>query len=388
MKSLYNYISFKLLNAQKEKLLTLDKEYGRLMMLYRQDRNWKDVLNVEEEYKKFSQERSNGRQYFPVLKFHKCKFPTDNILQDMISLRDEFLKFDCFLSKYYIDNLTNYIFRVKYTISKITDNPQLYYLNNNGYDFVVPDELYDKAVEVVSTIPFDDNFGDGRNIDAKTAAKDIQAHIDDMGYGWKVTLNTEMMPRMNVNPDGVIRIKQDALFSKNDIEGLKAHEIDGHIGRRFYGFKTGLNLFIHGLNGRNVYDEGLAVWNSLHKVETPKPNILFLTALKTILVYNSRILNFCELFDLVKKYGPTIPDKKVFAMIIRTKREIIDMSLPGAWPDDASYFCGYQMVNNMSDKERDDILKYNIGPDQFNDLPKIKQFLEINHFDPLPLMSK
>ena len=37
----------------------------------------------------------------------------------------------------------------------------------------------------------------------------------------------------------------------------------------------------------------------------------------------------------------------------------------------------------MTDKERKDILKYNIGPDQIKDLPKIKEFLRVNKFEPL-----
>ena len=37
----------------------------------------------------------------------------------------------------------------------------------------------------------------------------------------------------------------------------------------------------------------------------------------------------------------------------------------------------------MTDKERDDILKYNIGPDQIKDLPEIKKFLKLNKFKSL-----
>ena len=40
-------------------------------------------------------------------------------------------------------------------------------------------------------------------------------------------------------------------------------------------------------------------------------------------------------------------------------------------------------VKNMTDKERDDILKWNIGPDQIKDLPEIKKFFKANKFKPL-----
>ena len=295
----------------------------------------------------------------------------------------EFERFDCFLSKYYIENLKNYIFRVKYTIQKITTNPKLTYLGNNGFDMQVSDDMYKLAMKAIKEHPYESIENIGRDIDAETAAKEIQAHINKRGYKWKIEMNDNMMPRMNVNTNKTMRIKTSAKFNEEDIEGLKAHEVDAHIGRRYYGYRTGLNLFIHGLNGRNILDEGLAVWNSLNLVDKPKKNIIFNTALKTIVIYNINIMDFCELFDYIKTLAPEFPDDKIFGVLVRAKREIHDMSLLGAWSDDASYFCGYQMVKDMTDKERDDILKYNIGPNQLHELNDIKKFLDINKFPPL-----
>ena len=73
----------------------------------------------------------------------------------------------------------------------------------------------------------------------------------------------------------------------------------------------------------------------------------------------------------------------MYKNIIRFKRELGDCSIPGGNGEDMSYFCGYQIVKKMTDKERDDILKYNIGPDQIKDLPEIKKFLKINKFKSL-----
>ena len=369
----------------KDTLLEYDKEFGELMMRYREDRNWKDTLNLEQEWEKFKDAYDKGEKYYPILKFHKCTFIEDHLLEDMTKLRDKFLKFDCPISKYYIENLNNYIFRIKYTIKKITNAPNTFYLGDNGYDFTIDNKYYDEAIKVVKANPYDASLTNDRNINAKDASKMMQDHIDKMGYKWKIEMNDEMLPRMNVNPNGVLRVNSNAKFNEKDIEGLKAHEIDGHVGRRYYGYQTGLHLFVHGLNGRNIYDEGLAVWNSLNKVKEPKPNIMFNIAIKTIISFNTKILDFFEIFDLVKKLAPNLTTKKIFKMIIRTKKEIVDMKLPGSWPDDASYFCGYKMVDAMNDEQRDDILKYNIGPNQFDELPMIKKFLEVNKFEPLEI---
>lgn len=370
-------------NFNKLRLLELDKEYGALMELYRKDRNWKDPLNIDSEMDKFMDAKKNGEKYYPIFKFEECKFTTDNILQRMEKLLIDFENFECFLSKYYIENIRNYIFRVKYTIQKITDNPKITYYGNNGYDMTVSDEMYELALRTIEENPYESIENIGRDIKADVVAKEIKKHIDERGYKWKIIMNDNMLPRMNVNTNKTMRIKTSAVFNNEDIEGLKAHEVDAHIGRRYYGYMTGLNLFVHGLNGRNILDEGLAVWNSLNKVSKPKKNILFNTALKTLIIYKINMLDFCELFDFVRNLSPEMPDDKIFLVLARAKREIHDMSLKGAWTDDASYFCGYQIIDKMNDKQREDVLRYNIGPDQLPVLEDIKRFLKVNHLKPL-----
>ena len=53
-------------------------------------------------------------------------------------------------------------------------------------------------------------------------------------------------------------------------------------------------------------------------------------------------------------------------------------------PFDVLERIGYpQNVDDMTDEERDDILKYNIGHNHLKELDKIKTFFEINNFRPL-----
>jgi hypothetical protein len=382
MKTIEAYIKqtnpLKLSKADKSELIKLDAEFGDVICTYRKDRNWKDVLNLEEEYEKFINARSRGIKYYPQLKMHPNKFSENGLLQRMEELRNKFMNFSCFLSKYYIEILNDYIIKVKYTMKKNDGIPNTYYL-----DTPPSLELYELALKTVKEHPYEVIEDGDRTLDAKYAQQELQKYIDDLGYQWKIELNDEMMPRMNVNTDKTMRIKSTAHFSEDDLEGLKMHEIEGHIGRRYYGMKTGLNLFLYGLLGRNTLDEGLAVYNSLHRVKNPKKNIHFNTALKTCVVYQLNKMDFCELFDYVKSLTDTMPDKKIFSVLIRAKREILDMRLPGGWHDDMSYFVGYQIIKDMTNKERKDILKYNIGPDQIKDLPDIKKFLRLNKFKSL-----
>lgn len=385
MKSLSTYINnsfdpMHLTKAQKERLLALDKEYGDLVFMYRKDWNTKDVTNLDEECEKFLDCRKRGIKYFPYIHLKGgCKFNEDGILPRLQALRAEFVKFPCFLSKYYIELISDMILSVEFTQDIKTRWPK--YVEYRGQRPTLAQ--YEAALKMLKENPYEDVDDDDRNIDGKTAAEMIQDHIDKLGYKWKVELNPNMIPRMNVDITQKMYVKPTAKFSEIDIEGLKAHEVEGHVGRRYYGLKTGLYLFLMGLRWRNTLDEGLAIWNSLHKCEKPKPNIKFNISLKTIIAYHLPVMDFCELFDMCKKLAPNLPDNALFATLVRYKREVQDCSIPGGNGDDMSYFCGYQIVKDMTDEERDDILKYNIGPDQIPELPEIKKFLKVNKFKSL-----
>lgn len=381
MKTLSHYISeqsMKLNDRDRKTLMDIDREFGDVVCMYRADRNWKDVLNMDEEYNKFINARKRGMKYYPQLKMHPNKFSENGLLQRLEGLRTRVLNFNCFLSKYYIEAINDYIIKVKYTMKKNDNVPNTYYL-----DTPPSLEMYELALKTIREHPYESVEDGTRDINAKTAQKELQKYIDDLGYGWDIELNDEMLPRMNVNADKTMRIKTTAKFSKEDIDGLEQHEIRGHIGRRYYGMRIGLNLFLYGLLGRNTLDEGLAVYNSLHKVKKQKKNILFNVALKTCVVYHLNKMDFCELFDFVRSLTDTMPDEKIFGVIVRAKREILDMRLLGGWNDDMSYFVGYNIVKDLTDQQRDDILKYNIGPNQIKDLPDIKRFFQLNKFESL-----
>lgn len=384
MKNFKDYLieslnNMKMKEKDVEKLLKLDREYGEIFDTFRHDRNDKDVLNLEEECEKFLNARKNGIKYFPYIELEPHKFATDGLLGRVERLLVEFKNFNCPLSKYYIEILEPMVYKIKHVLE-----PEKYCAWYVEYQAQKPTlKNYELAMQMLKENPYEDVDKSERDIDGTVAAKMIQKHIDEKGYGWKVKLNKNMVPRMNVDTNRTMNVNPNAKFSETDIEGLKAHEVDGHIGRRYYGLKTGLNLFLYGLLWRNTLDEGLAIWNSLNKVEKVKPNVKFNIALKTIIAYHLKEMDFCELFDYCKELAPNMPDKSLFSTLVRFKREVQDCSIKGGNGDDQSYFCGYQIVDSMTDEERDDILKYNVGPTQICEIPMIKAFLDANKFEPL-----
>jgi hypothetical protein len=98
-------------------------------------------------------------------------------------------------------------------------------------------------------------------------------------------------------------------------------------------------------------------------------------------------MDFCDLFDFIHELVPNMSDKTIFKSVVRNKRNIGDCRIiSGAI--ETGYLKGYKLVTLMSDEEREDILKYNIGPDQMGDLNNIKVFLEVNEFKPLKIKVK
>lgn len=318
MISLYESIQGikKLTEEEKNKLLYLDKLYWDFQRHAHDDCNTQVVLNIDEEFDKFIKARKSGIKYFPYLKRPK-EHLSASLIDEGEMLIEEFNKLDCFLSKYYIELISPMIRKIKFF--KGMTGPE-WYIN---YQKQTPSlEEYQLALDTLKKTPFVKVSDSVRNIDAETAQKEIQAHIDKRGYEWEARIVDNLLPRMSVSTDKYMRIKKTAKFSKDDIQGLKAHEVDGHIGRRYYGYKTGLYLFVLGLLWKNDLDEGLAVYNSLHKVDKVKPNVMANISLKTIIAYQLDKMDFCDLFDFCKSIRPELEDRKLFNSMVRFKREI------------------------------------------------------------------
>ena len=378
----------KLDKKDKEYLLSIDKEYGKLASLFRKIYRAKNVMNIDDEYEKFIRAKRVGKKYFPKLELEKVDTDVD-IESELKVLLDKFKNFGSFISKFYVEKIEGFLNTIALSKEheKESESDEMPEKPENPFDrggsFPTKDE-YEYALKIIHDHPYEKVKAGVRNIDAKTAAKKFQAYLDKLGYDYKVDMVDGMLPRVNVTPDGIVRVNKNAHFSNEDIEGLYQHELEGHVGRRYYGYQTGLNLFVFGLPESNTYDEGLAIWNSLNKVRKPKQNILFNIAIKAIITYHLYDMDFCELFDFLKELCPDMGDKTCFKTIVRMKRGVQDCKLYGGALE-SGYFTGYNYVEAMNDQERDDILKYNIGPGQLSELDKIKKFIEVNEFEPIPI---
>lgn len=360
----------------KSKLLELDEKYHKLIEKFRTKYVAQTVNNIKEEFEKFMTARNLGQRYYPQLEIENSEY--DQKLYDgFIKLIDEFekIKDSCYIAKFYLEKL--------HSMKGSLETRQ--HLENGDYEpgeNPVDKELYKEALQVIKDNPYKKpDFKKDRTNDSEDVLEAIEDALYELGYDFDVQIDSGMLPRMNVKM-GRVNINKTSKFSDEDIEGLIQHEIRGHVGRRYYGMKTGLWLFAYGTQSSSTYDEGLAVWLSINKVKHKKDNVMFNIAMKTCVSYLMFEMDFCDLFDWVKKHAKGMTDYTAFKTVMRPRRRNKDCEIRSGEPM-ISYFKGWKMVNDMDSKMRDDILHYNIGPDQIFELDNIKEFLKVNKFKPL-----
>lgn len=373
----HTYKELKMSEKDILQLIKLDKEFAHVREL-RKSSYMKEIINLEEERDKFFVSLAKEELYNPVFLHHPHPYNKNHMIEKAQALIKKFQNLDCFLTPYYINKLEFLV-----TFGKIKkmnlDSPAYGRAMLDLYGSKIDSSLLAEAERIVAKHPYKKRNENLKKITANDLAKLVKRELKKLGYDkWKVILSNKIIPRMSVQDKYTVTINADASFTKYDIPGLLAHEINGHVGRRFYGDKTHLNIFLSGLPGKNQFDEGLAIYNSL-RVKTPKPNVLFNIAFFVLLASRCHEMDFHELFQFGKKYIPD-DDKKLFSKVMRIKRIGRDTSLLTGDLEEQEYLSGYLLVSKMNDAQREEILQYNIGPEQFGELDRIKAFLRLNHF--------
>lgn len=391
MRTLYNFLNsyiykdLKLTDTQKECLLALDAEYGVLYkdFWYKWDRT--DCKNLKEEFDKFIRARKKGKKYFPKLQLVKDNL-TEEWLEKAKQLRRKFEGFSCYLSKFYIQNI-DYMYNQVYMTTHKNDPVALSIYNNTMYRKIGEQE-YQYAWKLIKENPYQ-NVTQEQPYRGEDIFQDMKDHIAKRNFGFNVVLNPNMVARQNVEPHNrVLHIKTDGYFNDLDVESLKIHEIDVHVARRYWGYNLGLNLMADGLLYRNTLDEGMAIYQSLHKNKYGvKPNLKFEIAIKVVIGKHILEKDFCEIFDLIidkvrTEQNKDVIDFIVFKDIARFKRAIQDCSLlGGSSHEETDYLMGYLTVKDLPEKTKKDIIKYNIGPEQLQEIQTIKEFFRLNKFN-------
>jgi hypothetical protein len=385
MKTLKEYIfeswtqGWELSPQSRKKLLGLDREYNELVKKINEF-NSNDIPNLDEEMDKFFKARNDNKKYYPKLKLNYCPFDSNGIVGELEKLLGKFENFqECYLSKFYIENIKSHIKYCKYFIDKKGDPKKSW----DGT--TVSDALYKKAIKLLKTCKYQ-SIRELETISVSKVLKAFEGELEKLGYGWDVELVPHQSSKVDINTPGIIKLSSNAKFYKVELESLIEHYIRCCIGRKYYGYQSGLYIFIHGLVGSNKLTNGL-IYNGILDMDEPKPNTLLNICIKYIIGYLKQTMGFYEIFNELKQITKDcgVPDRILFKMIAKSKHELVDTKLPGGFENDVIDFEGYQIVNKMNDDEIGNILKYNIGHGQLKELPNIKNFLEQNKFKPIKI---
>lgn len=386
--SLYDEF-LKLSEDDRNKLIDLDVRFHMLMEKFSEQQvHHMNVTNIDEQCDIILKKYAKGEDFNVELKYEPSKFEDDDWCKDMQkslnNLRNDFKSLQCIMTKYYIFMIEEKIYEIDFfnKYSKKQIQPK--------FKTKPSKKVYEEAVKILKDNKFElvDELGKeyDRNISPKDAQKRLQKIIDDHKFGWKVIIDDNMIPRMSVRPYKEFRISATKQFSEVDIKSLEVHEIEVHTARKYWALQTGLYLFLYGLPGANIFDEGIAIYNSLNKVEYPKPNILFYIAIKIVMMYHLDEMSNKELIDFVKTLTDA-PDNIIILSLIRVSRNAnhtnMFTNIGNSDSLDMDYLNGYLMVKDMGEKQREELIKYSIGPDQIYELEKIKKFLSVNKFKPL-----
>ena len=391
MKSLLEYINenfdnlLKLSKHDKDLLLQLDLEYHALKEEYSLEQvHFMNVTNSKDEIDRIEILINADKDFDIRLKYEKSKFKDDEwckSLSDRLGkLSNKFNSINSFITKYYKGEISAMLHKIEFLNAYEKDGTI-----KPEYDNLPPQYVYDEAIKILRETKYDNRENLPKEYDRvftpEESQKRLQKVIDKEGFGWKVIIDDNMIPRMSVRPYKQFRISSKCKFSEVDLQSLEIHEIKVHTARKYWGLQSGLFLFMYGLPGSNIINEGIAIYNSLHKLEHPKPNILFYIAIKIVTRCKLAECSPLETFKFLKSLT-NASDRVLIYNMIRCSR-VNGYNLMFSGSSDMHYLEGYMLVKDMSDKERDELIKYPIGPSQLFELETIKKFLSINKFKPL-----
>ncbi len=198
-------------------------------------------------------------------------------------------------------------------------------------------------------------------------------------HDWHVEIRDSVVARITVGSNSVY-LRRDALFSKDDVQGLIAHEIETHVLTSENGSHQPYELFRRGFANYMDTQEGLAVYNqnrflSPHheKRYGPARNILGTAyALEHSFADTRRYLHEELGFDA----------DKALTKAIDMKRGLVHTSEPGGFTRGIVYFRGLRAIEHFI-AEGGDLRRLYIGKIALEDLDMLKDVAGIK--DPLIL---
>lgn len=236
-----------------------------------------------------------------------------------------------------------------------------------------PDEACIKEAKEILQIAEDDVFTE-ETVSAESMRALLEAHIKEKGVDWEVRLSDKMVPKITVSgAEGVLYINSRLMYTPQEVERLKVHEVEVHIFRGANGRLQPYRIFSEGTAGYNETEEGLAIVNE------KKKGVLELDR-RQIKLYAGRAIctDLClsmGFYDAYRELTEYFPEYIAYRLVERAKRGLRQTSRKGALTKGYHYISGFQKTRKYIEEDGDIELLYvgKIGIDEVKDIKLLRE---------------
>ncbi len=165
----------------------------------------------------------------------------------------------------------------------------------------------------------------------------------------RITMMKELSSRVSVivsENRALVSVRNDAKFTKEELRGTIAHEIETHLYRALNAQKQKYKIFSMGLSGYKDAEEGLAIKNK--EVIYKNPRRYDTKCIYVLAIKHAQSHSFSETFGYLKTLG--VDDNASWNITYKVKRGLKDTSKPGAFTKDLVYLRGFLEIDKLWNK--------------------------------------
>ena len=247
----------------------------------------------------------------------------------------------------------------------VLEQTKAYYclLQNIGTDKFTNTDLYGQPTKKLVNeakellIQLADETANKEKLKNDSGAKEVfQAELNRYNLSdWKIKIKP-MTAKVAVDVEKkTILIKENAIFSDEDLKRFLVHEIETHVFRTVNGFKQPFLIFATAfIPGYLPTEEGLAVYNEIKAGLLTNHRLRIFTGRVLAVDYSLR-LSFRDTYNkLLQFFEP----ETAFQLTFRAKRGLSDTSKPGGFIKDHVYLEGKFLIDEYVSKGGDLKLLY------------------------------
>ncbi len=333
-------------NFDFDRFRSIDDQWRQIEDSYRID-PYNAPLNFDQEKKAMLAAHAVEASYNPIFEYAvPPEFPTQRIYEFIRTLRFE----DSALERLYYFAAQNELLTIRavetHSPSAITGHTTLIYgIPGNSLLEAAHALLESPSADVASNI-------DALSVTAQDAALEMQNKLTELGlHNWTARTFSPMNAKVAVSRiDGMIKIRENATFTRQELRRLLFHEIGVHVFRGENGRSQPVGIFARGLPGYLDTEEGLAVLTE-ERVGVVEAATMRKYAGRVIAAADALNKPFSDVFyGIVNYLGPDA----AFEVTARAKRGFRNTSEPGTHTKDIVYLSGYLKVSQHLSEHPDD----------------------------------